>query len=108
MSVNNIKYDENLWFEHKGCKGKHYLIGNPHTFAGRMWAYCPIKDKTFFVSKTEIENMSSQSEYWIKGFLIGNQPAPPTDENDDVDYESKDYLDWTKKVEIFNETGVWE
>lgn len=106
--MEKTQYDENLWFEHKGCAGKHFLIGNPHTFPGRILAFCPKKDKTFFVSKNEIGNMSQQSDYWIKGFLIGNQPEPPTDENDDVDFGSKEYIEWTKKVKLFNETGDWE
>jgi hypothetical protein len=108
MTDKKIKYDENLWFEHDGCEGKHYLLGNPHTFPGRIWAYCTKKDTTFCVSKNEIGNMSIQSEYWIKGFLIGNQPIPPTDTNDEVNYESKEYKNWVDKVEIFNKNGIWE
>ena len=83
---NDLKYDSDLWFEHKGCEGKHYLIGNPHTFPVRMWAWCPKKETTFFVSKSQIGEMSLQTKYWIKGFLTGNQPKPPAEENEDVDF----------------------
>lgn len=108
MTSKKINYDDNLWFEHKGCEGKHYLIGNPHTFTGRMWAYCPKKNKTFFVSKSDIGDKSIETDYWIKGFLTGNQPAPPKDKNDDVDFESQAYKDWIKKVDKFEKTGLWE
>jgi len=102
-----IDYKENLWFEHLGCEGKHYLIGNPHTFPGRMWAWCPKKERTFFVSKSEMGSMSEQAESWIKGFLSGNQPSPPTNEEGDVDFDSKEYKTWSKAAELFLDTGYW-
>jgi len=98
------KFDENLWFEHKECKGKHYLIGNPHTFTGRMYAYCPIKKQTFCISKSEIGEKSTETEYWIKGFLCGNEPSPPSD----IDLESKVYKKWIDKIKKFKMTGDWK
>jgi len=106
--ANKIIYDKNLWFEHEGCVGKHFLFGNPHTFPGRMWAWCPKKETSFCVSKSEIGEMSVQTSYWIKGFLIGNQPAPPTDENDNEDLEGKSYKDWLKQIDKFVKTGLWK
>lgn len=29
------------------------------------------------MSKNEIQNCSKEAEYWIKGFLTGNEPEPP-------------------------------
>lgn len=100
--------DEKLWFEYEVCEGKHYMIGNPHTFKGRMFAWCPKKERSFFISKSEILNMSVECEYWVKGFLCGNQPEPPTDSAGDVDFESKEYKAWTSKVEDFENSGYWE
>ena len=105
--TNEIEFDENLWFNHKGCEGKHYLIGNPHTFRGRIYAWCPKKERSFSVSLSEIENMSEYSKYWINGFLNGNQPEPPTDANGDVDFESVEYKKWTESIELFTRTGYW-
>ena len=100
--------DENLWFLTKThCEGKHFLLGNPHTFCGRFLAWCPNKEISFSVSKVEIEKLSTQSEYWIKGFLSGNEPQPPTDENNDVDFESVEYKNWLKQIEEFKKTGIW-
>lgn len=102
------KIDERIWFEHDGCEGKHYMLGNPHTFTGRMYAWCPKRQTSFFVSKSEILNASVECEYWIKGFLSGNQPEPPTDEKGDVNFESKEYKNWIDKITEFEKTGDWE
>lgn len=106
--TNDLIFDSDLWFEHNGCEGKHYLLGNPHTFPGRMWAWCPKKETAFCVSKSEIGEMSIQAKFWIKGFLIGNQPKPPLNKNNEVDYESQEYKDWKIKVDEFEETGLWQ
>ena len=71
--MSEIYYDPNLWFYHKGCVDKHYLIGNPQTFYGRMFAFCPKKNITLCVSESEICEMSTESKYWIIGFLSGNE-----------------------------------
>jgi hypothetical protein len=65
----------------------------------------PIKKKTFFVSKSEISNMSSECKYWIKGFLSGNQPEPPCDNEGDVNFESKEYKGRVNKIDDFEKTG---
>jgi hypothetical protein len=103
----DLEFDENLWFSHKGCDGKHYLIGNPHTFYGRILAWCPKKETSFCVSISEIVNMSDYSKYWIDGFLRGNEPEPPTNSVGDVDFESKEYNKWGEEIELFNRTGYW-
>lgn len=100
--------DEKIWFEYDGCEGRHYMIGNPHTFKGRMYAWCPKKERSFFVSKSEIIKMSVECEYWVKGFLSGNQPEPPTNSEGDVDFESKEYKAWADKVADFENSGYWE
>lgn len=105
--TNEIEFDKNLWFTIEGCEGKHYLIGNPHTFRGRMHAWCPQKERSFFVSLSEIEEMSEPSKYWITGFLKGNQPEPPTNANGDVDFESAEYRRWTESINLFTQTGYW-
>ena len=102
------KYNTDLWFEHKGCTGKHFILGNPHTFIGRIYAWCPVKQTAFCVSRTEIGKLSNEAEYWIKGYLTGQQPVPPTNENDEIDYQSKEFKEWEKKVDIYEKTGDWK
>jgi hypothetical protein len=102
------KYDERLWFtigEH--CAGQHFILGNPHTFPGRMMAWCPRKGTSFFFSKREVETASAEAMAWIDGFLAGNEPAPPVAEDGDVDFASDAYKQWTQEVERFHETGMW-
>jgi len=101
------KYDPALWFHHTGCSGNHYLLGNPHTFAGRMYAWCPLKQRTFFVSKSAIGDSSPEAKYLVMGFLHGAEPAPPTDLQGDTDFDSAEYRAWIAKVSAFQESGSW-
>ena len=102
-------FDGRLWFTMgTHCSGKHYLIGNPHTFNGRMLAWCPTKQTSFFVSKLEMDDCSVEAEFWVKGFLAGNEPEPPKDENlNVVDSGSSEYQRWLKAIELFARTGYW-
>jgi hypothetical protein len=107
----NSEIDDKLWVKlDDGCPGPHYLLGNPHTFRGRIHGYCETKKAHFNISKNEIIEMSPESEYWIKGFLRGNEPAPPIQEDSEsVDsyYSSPRYLEWMELLKKFNDTGFW-
>lgn len=102
------QYNEELWFtmgDH--CGGRHFILGNPHTFPGRMMAWCPTKQTSFFFSKGEVESASSAAVAWIDGFLAGNEPPPPVDGDGDVDFASDAYQHWSREVTRFRETGHW-
>lgn len=99
--------DDKLWFEYDGCVGKHFILGNPHTFPGRMMGWCPTKNRSFFFSKCDITNSSSETEYWVKGFLSGNQPKYPRI-NEDIDFESEEYKVWQEKIKEFESSGLWK
>jgi hypothetical protein len=108
----DFNYDKELWFIFKkgncgfDCDGKHYIIGNPHTFTGRIAAYCPKKNVFFNMSFEEIDTMPITTEYWIKGYLSGNEPSPPVDEENDVLPAShEDYIHWEESIELFHKTG---
>jgi hypothetical protein len=78
--------DEALWIttEHGGPEKRYYLLrSNPHTFLGRMNAFDPEAGEGFCISKHEIVTMSPEARYFVDGFLIGNEPAPPTDGDGD-------------------------
>jgi hypothetical protein len=107
MSDEALTYDEALWFHHQGCSGKHYLLGNPHTFPGRMLAWCPLKTRSFFVSKSEMLEVSSDAAYWVAGFLAGAEPEPPMNEERDVDFASEEYKRWERCVTEFRQSGSW-
>ncbi|MGZ9584422.1 hypothetical protein [Paenibacillus marinisediminis] len=107
--MSNIEFEKELWFELEGhCEGKHYIVGNPHTFNGRISAYCPQKDVYFNVSFEEIVDMSQEVKYWIKGFLSGNEPSPPVDEDGDLYPPThEENIHWEKSIELFHKTGYW-
>ncbi|HEX6682029.1 MAG TPA: hypothetical protein VF062_04510 [Candidatus Limnocylindrales bacterium] len=98
--------DPRLWFELDGCEGRHYLVdGNPHTFRGRMYFYCPYRNVYMRVSKAEIRECSEEANFFIRGFLSGNEPPPPDEDNgDDGDPQ---FDRWRQAVEVFRRTGYW-
>lgn len=59
------------------CPVEHYLVGNPHTFRGRIATWCPLDSVEVNVSKSEIVATTDEAKYWIDGFLAGNEPPPP-------------------------------
>jgi hypothetical protein len=102
--------DRALWFEPGCCgAGRHYLHYNPHTFPGRMGAYCEARDRTFSVSLAEIERCSDEARYWVRGFLSGNEPPPPLEPDalaiDDLGDPRMD--EWRAAVARFRESGTW-
>lgn len=100
--------DPDLWFETSHCKGHHYLLGNGHTFEGRLHAWCPSKKVSFRVSKSEIGDCSRETTYFLKGFLTGQEPAPPVDDDDDLlPPDDPEYRAWVHATELFRETGSW-
>lgn len=68
--------DARLWIRTAGCDSPDYLFGNPHTFRGRMHAYCPHRNQDFAVSQDEVIESSSEASIWIDGYLIGNEAGP--------------------------------
>jgi hypothetical protein len=111
MEVNatDPRFDDTLWcIIEDCCPGKHYLLYNPHTFPGRMGVWCPSKQIGFCVSKSEIQECSLEACYWIKGFLVGNEPDPPTDEEGDcLPEDNPRHKKWRAAIRQFPETGIW-
>ncbi|ROP28285.1 hypothetical protein EDD30_1026 [Couchioplanes caeruleus] len=95
--------DPGLWFDTEQC-GRHYLVdGNAHTFPGRMLAYCAERGIRTRVSKGEIGDCSEQTRYFVRGFLSGNEPAPP---ESDSGTEAA-FLAWSDTAVRFRDTGYW-
>lgn len=92
--------DQRLWILTGGCSGRDFLWGNPHTFPGRMEAYCPHQRRDFSVSLNEVTDASAEARIWIAGFLRGNAPSPP----EDGDVQQL----WRTSIQTFHRTGVWE
>jgi hypothetical protein len=96
--------DERLWFE-ASCGGRDFLVGNPHTFPGRMAAWCPHDGVGYNVSLGEIRTMSDESRYFVAGFLTGNEPEPPT--GDEGESNEADFVAWQSATRRFRRTGRW-
>lgn len=95
--------DPNLWFDTERC-GRHYLLdGNPHTFAGRMFAYCAERGIRTQVSKGEIGDCSEQTRYFVRGFLSGNELPPPVSGGG----TEPAHLAWREAAAHFRNTGYW-
>ena len=101
-------FDTSLWFRHLGCTGKHYLLGNPHTVTGRLWAWCPKEECSFFLNRADIGVLSKAADYWIQGFLHGVEPNPPEGDDGTTDFQSKDYQRWQTACRNLQATGVWK
>jgi len=104
------EFDPHLWFTYGDCcPGRHYLLHAAHTVPGRMRAWCPTERVVFSLSKPAIDDCSPEARYWIMGFLAGNEPDAPRD--DDGDYLPADdprYRRWQAAIREFGRTGVWD
>jgi hypothetical protein len=100
--------DPLLWFENSRC-GRHYLVaGNPHTFPGRMYAYCVHEGIYTRVSLREMESCSEQTRYFVRGYLSGSEPPPPhEDDGSPVADDDPQWRTWRAATERFRETGEW-
>jgi hypothetical protein len=96
--------DERLWFE-ASCGGRDFLVGNPHTFTGRMAAWCPHQRRGYNVSLSELGEMSDGSRYFIRGFLSGSEPGPPYGAHGDLG--PADEKAWQAALHRFHQTGLW-
>ena len=100
--------DPDLWFTTEHCEVRHYLLGNPHTFRGRLSAWCPSKRRSFCVSKSEIKDCSRETSYFLKGFLSGQESRAPLDDDGDLlPPDDPEYQAWALATELFRRTGSW-
>lgn len=99
--------DERLWFTCNNCEydkeTKHFVFGNCHTFPGRMHAWCPAGKRAFCVSRQEMASYSYELDWWMRGFLHGNEPEP-NNRDDDDSWKDQEYVEC---VEAFHRDGVW-
>jgi hypothetical protein len=93
--------DSDLEFKCAHCNGWHFLVGNPHTFRGRMAAWCQEQQLEITVSLQEMTYISLGASFWIKGFLSGSELAPP--ESDDPAEEAA----WESARREYRSTGEW-
>lgn len=67
-----------LWFTSPLCGGRDYLAEvNPHTFPGRLEAFCPHESRSYSVSLADLVGASRECLIWAQAFVVGNEPDPP-------------------------------
>jgi hypothetical protein len=99
--------DSRLWFEMEGCAGRHFLMdGSPH-IRGRLYAYCPVKRTETRISKTDVTALSDEAAYFVRGFLSGSEPLPPTDEEGLLVEDQALIRQWKAAIRAWRETGKW-
>lgn len=100
-----LDLDARLWFD-APCGGRDFLLaGQGHTFPGRMSAWCPDDAVSYSVSFGEMGLMSDETRYFVLGFLSGNEPGPP--EDDDGNIGPADLGAWRSATARFRRTGTW-
>ena len=75
VSLPSEDIDPKMWIRRTTCSGRDYLVRcNPHTFPGRMEAYCPhLNDGTYLtLSMDEILDSSVEALYYARGFVAGS------------------------------------
>ena len=98
-----------LWFTMpEDCEGRHFILGNAHTFPGRALGWCPSTERSFFFNAARVGDASPEARAWLDGFLWGSQPPPPRDADGDVAFGSPAYHRWEERTREFRRTGVWD
>lgn len=70
------RFDPELWVTAEGYDGRLFLLGNPHTHLGRMYAWSEALRVGTNISKYDITDASAAARRWIEGFLSGSEPGP--------------------------------
>ncbi|MDP1793701.1 MAG: hypothetical protein Q8K63_06140 [Acidimicrobiales bacterium] len=108
--VNGERVDPERWIKTSACSQADLLLGNSHTFRGRMYAYCPHDEEGYSVSLHEITAMSTSAEQWIDGFLAGSEPEPADmfgAESDEWDSSDPRLDEWRRVIGRYRRTGIW-
>lgn len=100
-----------LWVEVDGYPGKLFIMGNPHTFPGRITGWSYDNDESLYFSKNEITASSEAARWWIEGYLHGAEPEPdeylgvhPHDV-DDMDNGDPRLNQWLDALATFRQNG---
>jgi hypothetical protein len=90
-----------------GCEGRHYFVEGSSHIRGRIYAWCPVKQDVIRVSKCEITACSDEAEYFMRGFLSGSEPPPPTDGEGKLVGDQGEVHSWLRSVGRWRQTGEW-
>jgi hypothetical protein len=72
-----------------------------------MYAWCLAKQIVTRVSKDEVTTCSDEAGYFIRGYLSGSEPPPPTDEEGMLVEGQAEVDSWLCAVKEWRRTGAW-
>jgi hypothetical protein len=103
--------DPRLWFV-GSCTQHDYLVEtNPHTFPGRMSAFCPHcpSERAYYnVSLTDLGECSMEAQIWSRGFIAGSEPNAPLDDNgNEIEADAREYEAWEQARTAYHMSGEW-
>ena len=76
--MSDPEFDTQLWFTLDGCcADRHYLLHNPHTFPGRMAAWCPLKKVRFNISKSKSASARTPPATGSRDFSLATSQTRP-------------------------------
>lgn len=103
------EFDPRPLFMETGCEGRHFVHAcpTPHTFPGRIRAWCPVKRVVYNFSKAQMLDAPHETMLWLDGYLAGNEPEPPRHEEGFAEYTSPAALAWADKAKAFRSKGFW-
>lgn len=112
MTADNIpdSIDQRMWIRRTTCSGVDFLErGNPHTFPGRMGAFCPHVNGGIFltISLDEILDSSMEARYFARGFIAGSEPGPPLNSDGFETDDENEYARWNEARAEYLITGYW-
>jgi hypothetical protein len=103
--------DPHLWFV-GSCGKRDYLVEtNPHTFPGRMSAFCPHcppEQASYNVSLKDLGECSAEAQIWSRGFVAGNEPHVPLDRRgSELEDDTPEHAAWEQARAAYLKSGEW-
>ena len=100
-----------LWVEVADYPGRLHIMGNPHTFPGRVTAWSFERNESLYFSKDDVTEASEAARWWLDGYLHGSEPefeeyfAIEAGDMGDVDEADPRWAEWRAALEEFRATG---
>jgi hypothetical protein len=100
-----------LWVEVASYPGRLFIMGNPHTFTGRITGWSFDRDESFYFSKGDVTDASDAARWWLDGYLHGSEPefeqffALDPSTLGEIDDDDARWAEWRAALQEFRATG---